>query len=88
MSVTGVWVHTNPDGNGRQGSNNRFPRPTAARRVTGLPGAFIRPGRTLARGGRVSSAARQGHCVREGYASDLSIGGCHWGRLRTRGITE
>ena len=59
MSVTGVWVHTNPDGNGRQGITIDF---TADGRSTsrviylersGLPRPYIGSWRV------VSSAARK-----------------------------
>ena len=79
MSVTGVWVHTNPDGNGRQGITIDF---TADGRSTsrviylersGLPKPHIGSWRV------VTSAARKVTVSADGYASDLSIGGVSLG---------
>ncbi|WP_299241961.1 hypothetical protein [uncultured Actinomyces sp.] len=81
MSVTRLWMHTNPDGNGRQGVTIDF---TADGRSTsrviylersGLPRPYIGSWRV------VSSAARQVTVSADGYASDLSIGGVSLGDI-------
>ena len=79
MSVTGVWVHTNPDGNGRQGVNIEFSmNGTTTTRViymerSGLPKPHIGSWRV------VTSAARSVRVRADGYASDLSIAGVSLG---------
>ena len=79
MSVGAVWVHTNPDGNGRQGVNIEFSmNGTTTTRViymerSGVSKPHIGSWRV------VSSAARQVTVSAEGYASDLSIGGVSLG---------
>ena len=79
MSVGAVWVHTNPDGNGRQGVNIEFSmNGTTTTRViymerSGLPKPHIGSWRV------VTSAARSVRVRAEGYASDLSISGVSLG---------
>ena len=89
MSVTGVWVHTNPDGNGRQGVNIEFSmNGTTTTRViymerSGLPKPHIGSWRV------VTSAARSVRVRADGYASDLSIAGVSLGDVgATKGSTR
>ena len=91
MSVTGVWVHTNPDGNGRQGITIDF---TADGRSTsrviylersGLPRPYI----TLARGGSFPVRRVRSLCPRKGTPQTCRSVECHSGTSeRPRGITE
>ena len=89
MSVTGVWVHTNPDGNGRQGVNIEFSMngATTTRVIymerSGLPKPHFGSWRV------VSSAARKVTVSADGYASDLSIAGVSLGDVgATKGSTR
>ena len=89
MSVGAVWVHTNPDGNGRQGVNIEFSmNGTTTTRViymerSGLPKPHIGSWRV------VTSAARKVTVSADGYASDLSIAGVSLGDVgATKGSTR
>lgn len=89
MSVGAVWVHTNPDGNGRQGVNIEFSmNGTTTTRViymerSGLPKPHIGSWRV------VTSAARSVRVRADGYASDLSIAGVSLGDVgATKGSTR
>ena len=89
MSVGAVWVHTNLDGNGRQGVNIEFSmNGTSTTRViymerSGLPKPHIGSWRV------VSSAARKVTVSADGYASDLSIAGVSLGDVgATKGSTR
>ena len=89
MSVGAVWVHTNLDGNGRQGVNIEFSvNGRSTTRViymerSGLPKPHIGSWRV------VSSAARKVTVSADGYASDLSIAGVSLGDVgATKGSTR
>lgn len=89
MSVGPVWVHTNPNGNGRQGVNIEFSmNGTTTTRViymerSGLPKPHIGSWRV------VTSAARSVRVCADGYASDLSIAGVSLGDVgATKGSTR
>ena len=85
MSVTGVWVHTNPDGNGRQGITIDF---TADGRSTSRVIYLERSGLPRPHVGmwRVVSGAAHVETVRAyGYASDVSVGGVSLGALGASG---
>ena len=79
MSVGAVWVHSEPDRDGRQGVNIEFSmNGTSTTRViymerSGVPKPHIGSWRV------VSSAARSVAVFADGYASDLSIAGVSLG---------
>lgn len=79
MSVGAVWVHSEPDRDGRQGVNIEFSmNGTSTTRViymerSGVPKPHIGSWRV------VSSAARTVTVSADGYASDLSIAGVSLG---------
>ena len=89
MSVGAVGVHTNPDGNGRQGvtidfmADGRSTSRVIYLERSGLPKPHIGSWRV------VTSAARSVRVRADGYASDLSIAGVSLGDVgATKGSTR
>ena len=89
MSVGAVGVHTNPDGNGRQGvtldvmADGRSTSRVMYLERSGLPKPHIGSWRV------VTSAARSVRVRADGYASDLSIAGVSLGDVgATKGSTR